>query len=110
MVSNVRIRDLKRKLVKGHKITIQEWVNKTNTNICRYLVLDDIVKYQEFPSSNFRYEIFNCNTYGFFDKIEDAAENIMILFPVMLISILPLLEMLLRALMVEKKMTLILSL
>lgn len=75
MVSDARIRELKRKLVKGHKITLQEWVNKTDKDICRYLVLDDIVKYQEIPSSTPRYEIFNCNTYGFFDKIEDAAEK-----------------------------------
>ena len=75
MVSDARIRDLKRKLVKGHRITLQEWVNKTDKDICRYLVLDDIVKYQEIPSSTPRYEIFNCNTYGFFNKIEDAAEK-----------------------------------
>lgn len=75
MVSNARIRDLKRKLIKGHRITLQEWVNKTDKDICKYLVLDDIVKYQEILSSNPRYEIFNCNTYGFFNKIEDAAEK-----------------------------------
>jgi len=75
MFTDARIRDLKRKLVKGHRITLQEWVNKTNADICRYLVLDDIVRYQEIPFSTPRYEICNCNTYGFFDKIEDAAEK-----------------------------------
>ena len=38
MVTDARIHDLKRKLVKGHKITLQEWVNKTDKDICRYLV------------------------------------------------------------------------
>lgn len=75
MVTDSRIRDLKRKLIKGHRITLQEWVNKTDKDICRYLVLDDIVKYQEIPSSTPRYEIFNCSTYGFFSKIEDAEKK-----------------------------------
>lgn len=82
MVSNVRTRDLRRKLVRGHKITLQEWVNKADKNICRYLVLDDIVYYKQLSSTPTthnpkyeRYEIFNCNTYGFFDKIEDAEKK-----------------------------------
>lgn len=75
MITDARIHDLKRKLVKGHKITLQEWVNKTDKDICRYLVLDDILRYHEIPSSTPRYEIFNCNTYGFFDKIEDAGKK-----------------------------------
>lgn len=44
MIADVRTRDLKRKLVRGHKITLQEWVNNTDKDICRYLVLDDILK------------------------------------------------------------------
>lgn len=75
MVTDAIIHDLKRKLVKGHKITLQEWVNKTDKDICRYLVLDDILQYHEIPSSTPRYEIFNCSTYGFFSKIEDAEEK-----------------------------------
>ena len=75
MITDARIHDLKRKLVRGHKITLQEWVNNTDKDICRYLVLDDIVKYQEVPYSTPRYEIFNCSTYGFFDKIEDAEKK-----------------------------------
>ena len=75
MVTDARIRDLKRKLIKGHRITLQEWVNKTDKDICRYLVLDDIVRYHEIPSSTPRYEIFNCSTYGFFSKIEDAEKK-----------------------------------
>jgi hypothetical protein len=75
MVTDARIRDLKRKLVRGHRIILQEWVNKTDKDICRYLVLDDIVKYQEIPSSTPRYEIFNCNTYGFFSEIEEAEKK-----------------------------------
>ena len=75
MVTDARIHDLKRKLVKGHKITLQEWVNKTDKDICRYLVLDDILQYHEIPSSTPRYEIFNCSTYGFFNNIEDAEKK-----------------------------------
>lgn len=81
MISDVRTRDLRRKFVRGHKITLQEWVNKTDKNICRYLVLDDIVYYKQLSTPTThnpkyeRYEIFNCNTYGFFDKIEDAEKK-----------------------------------
>lgn len=75
MITDVRIHDLKRKLVKGHKITLQEWVNKTDKDICRYLVLDDILWYHEIPFSTPRYEVFNCSTYGFFNKIEDAEKK-----------------------------------
>lgn len=75
MVTNARINDLKRKLVRGHKITLQEWVNNTDKDICRYLVLDDILQYHEIPSSTPRYEIFNCSTYGFFNNIEDAEKK-----------------------------------
>lgn len=75
MIANARIRDLKRKLVRGHKITLQEWVNNTDKDICRYLVLDDILRYHEIPFSTPRYEVFNCSTYGFFSKIEDAEKK-----------------------------------
>ena len=77
MVSDVRTRDLRRKLVKGHKITLQEWVSNTDKDICKYLVLDDIVYYKQITSNPKyeRYEIFNCNKYGFFDKIEDAEKK-----------------------------------
>lgn len=75
MIADVRTRDLKRKLVRGHKITLQEWVNNTDKDICRYLVLDDILRYHEIPSSTPRYEIFNCGTYGFFSEIEDAEKK-----------------------------------
>lgn len=51
MVTDAKIHDLKRKLVRGHKITLQEWVNNTDKDICRYLVLDDILQYHEIPSS-----------------------------------------------------------
>lgn len=74
MVTDVRIRDLRRKLVRGHKITLQEWVNNIDKDICKYLVLDDIVYYKQI-SSTYTYTIFNCNTYGFFDKIEDAEKK-----------------------------------
>ena len=75
MISDVRIHDLKRKLVKGHRITLQEWVNKTDKDICRYLVLDDVLKFQEIPLAAPRYEIYNFNTYGFYNSIEEAGEK-----------------------------------
>ena len=75
MVTDAKIHDLKRKLVRGHKITLKEWVNNTDKDICRYLVLDDILQYHEIPSSTPRYEIFNCSTYGFFNNIEDAEKK-----------------------------------